>query len=158
MPLDPLAHCFLETSDEADDIAKKDELDKYLELPMVKDHNLDILAWWKAQSTQTPVLSKMARQYLGRPASSAGVERIFSKAGKMHDGSKSVQADSTLEHALFVCASSACAWRPVDRWPCRASRTKPASRSTRGEDGGPYRCAPSRHHREEDEGEERAGG
>eukprot|EP00967_Tisochrysis_lutea_P143497 scaffold266622_cov48-Tisochrysis_lutea.AAC.1 len=61
MPLDPLAHCFLETSDEADDIAKKDELDKYLELPMVKDHNLDILAWWKAQSTQTPVLSKMAR-------------------------------------------------------------------------------------------------
>eukprot|EP00965_Chrysotila_dentata_P200425 6179969-Pleurochrysis_carterae.AAC.1 len=30
-------------------------------------------------------LAKMARQHLGRPATSAGVERMFSKAGKMHD-------------------------------------------------------------------------
>ena len=36
------------------------------------------------------------------PASSAGVERVFSAAGKMHgDLSKSVK-DTTIEHSLFA--------------------------------------------------------
>mmetsp|Transcript_14069 Transcript_14069/g.42928 ORF Transcript_14069/g.42928 Transcript_14069/m.42928 type:complete len:86 (-) Transcript_14069:101-358(-) len=54
--------------------------------------DLDVLAWWKAcdHSNLTdpasgtpaglPTLAKMARQYLGCPASSAGVERMFSRA------------------------------------------------------------------------------
>ena len=33
----------------------------------------------------------MARQYLGRPASSAGVERLFSKAGKLYGDDKKAQ-------------------------------------------------------------------
>ncbi len=44
-----------------------------------------MLAWWKAKDNQKdglPVLAKMARQFVGRPASRrAGVERMFSKAG-----------------------------------------------------------------------------
>ena len=39
----------------------------------------------------------MAAQYLGRPASSAGVERMFSKAGKLHDDLKKRQVDDTLD-------------------------------------------------------------
>ena len=35
--------------------------------------------------------NKMARQYLGRPASSAGVERLFSKAGKLYGDGKKAQ-------------------------------------------------------------------
>ena len=42
------------------------------------------------------------RQYLGRPATFAGVERAFSKAGKLHDDLKSAQSDSSLEHALLA--------------------------------------------------------
>ena len=48
----------------------------------------------------------MARQFLGRPAASAGVERMFSKAGRMHDDMKMSQADDTLEHALLAAANT----------------------------------------------------
>ena len=36
------------------------------------------------------------------PASSAGVERIFSAAGKMHTDLKKSAKDTTLEHSLFA--------------------------------------------------------
>jgi hypothetical protein len=45
----------------------------------------NILSWWRETSSNLPYLSKMARQLLSCPASSAGLERLFSKAGKMHD-------------------------------------------------------------------------
>ena len=38
----------------------------------------------------------MARQYLGRPASSAGVERLFSKAGKLYGDDKKAQDYTSL--------------------------------------------------------------
>ena len=50
----------------------------------------------------------MARQYLGRPASSAGVERLFSKAGKLYGDDKKAQDYTSLEHALFACAKAEC--------------------------------------------------
>ena len=55
-----------------------------------------------------PHLAKMARhrQFLGRLATSAGVERMFSKAGKLHDDMKKAQQDDTLEHSLFASANA----------------------------------------------------
>eukprot|EP00966_Prymnesium_polylepis_P119615 2764420-Prymnesium_polylepis.1 len=70
--------------------------------------DLDVLAWWKAKDCKEglPALAKMAWQYLGRPASSADVERMFSKAGKFYDDArKSLQNDETLQHALFAAAN-----------------------------------------------------
>ena len=54
------------------------------------DHNLpEDLASGRPEGL--PTLAKMARQHLGRPASSAGVERMFSKAGRLHDDLKASQ-------------------------------------------------------------------
>ena len=50
--------------------------------------------------------NKMARQYLGRPASSAGVERLFSKVGTLYGDDKKAQDYTSLEHALFACAKT----------------------------------------------------
>jgi len=44
----------------------------------------------------------MAKQYLAAPFSSAGVERVFSAAGKMHDNLRKSEKDSALEHSLFA--------------------------------------------------------
>ena len=96
----------------------QDDLDKYLALPAEADMDLDVLAWWKArdhthradpatgQPEGLPALAKMARQFLGRPASSAGVERMFSKAGKLYDDAKKGQNDDKLEAALFASANT----------------------------------------------------
>ena len=74
-----------------------DDLEKYLALPA--EDNLDL-------GGRLLDLAKMAAQYLGRPASSAGVERMFSKAGKLHDDLKQKQTDDTLEHSLFAAANT----------------------------------------------------
>ena len=46
--------------------------------------------------------SKMARQILAAPTSSASVERLFSAAGKMHDGLKKTTLEDTFEDMLTV--------------------------------------------------------
>ena len=48
------------------------------------------------------MIAKMAKQYLAAPFSSAGVERVFSAASKMHDDLRKSEKDSTLEHSLFA--------------------------------------------------------
>ena len=42
----------------------------------------------------------------GWPASSAGVERMLSKAGKLYNDEKKGQQDESLEHALFAAANT----------------------------------------------------
>ncbi len=62
----------------------------------------DILAWWKKHSGMFPNLSKMARQFLALPASSVGVERLFSAAGRMHDSFRKSTKEVTLQAQLCV--------------------------------------------------------
>ena len=79
-----------------------DELDKYLADAEEPELDVNVLDWWKAKENLWPNLAKMVKQYFAAPASSAGVERVFSAAGKMHgDLSKSAK-DTTLEHSLFA--------------------------------------------------------
>ena len=74
-------------SDEPDDAEDEpaeaeDELTNYLNLPQIKyKTEWDALEWCKEHQPEFPNLSVMARQFLGCPASSATVERLFSKAG-----------------------------------------------------------------------------
>lgn len=94
---------------------KKEKTDEVLPAPVVLDEleqyladeeevNLEtkVLKWWQVKEAKWPNLAKMVKQYFAAPASSAGVERVFSAAGKMHgDLSKSAAAD-TLEASLFA--------------------------------------------------------
>jgi hypothetical protein len=81
----------------------RDELEQYLEDADVPGCDEDILKWWRAREAKWPALAKMVKQYFAAPASSAGLERVFSAAGKiMHDDLQKAAKDSTLQHSLFA--------------------------------------------------------
>lgn len=82
------------------------EVEKYLSLPQLPLHrngkDTNPLEWWKMHEHELPHLSKMARQFLAMPASSAGPERLFSGSGKMHDDQKKNTKEDTLSMQLEV--------------------------------------------------------
>jgi hypothetical protein len=82
------------------------EVDKYLQLPALphsrNGRDTCPLEWWKIHAPQLPHLAKMARQFLALPASSAGCERLFSAAGRMHDDFKKVTSEDTIGMQLEV--------------------------------------------------------
>ena len=88
---------------EKEEDARREEVLKYLALPQVQaGDNFDLLDWWKSHQSLFPNLARMARQFLALPASSAGVERLFSAAGNMHDTKRKRTSESTLSHMLNI--------------------------------------------------------
>ena len=55
----------------------------YQSVPEETNDNADPLDFWKTHRGSYPILSKLARQYLGIPATSVPVERLFSQAGEL---------------------------------------------------------------------------
>ena len=51
----------------------------------------------EAKESKWPALAKMVKQYFAAPASSKGVERVFSAAGNMHGDLQKSAKDSTLD-------------------------------------------------------------
>ena len=82
-----------------------DELEQYLadtDIPVELDD--PILDWWKVKERKWPSLAKMVKQYFAAPASSAGVERVFSAAGKMHDARRPTEiSEGHDSRALSLC-------------------------------------------------------
>jgi len=60
--------------------ALADEITTYFLLPVARE-NKNPLSWWKTKQEIFPVLSIIARKYLGIPATSVASERLFSDAG-----------------------------------------------------------------------------
>jgi hypothetical protein len=101
----------IDEPDDVDDrvmayVSTSSEVDKYLQLPALPTcrHGQDTcpLEWWGVHQVQLPHLAKMARQFLALPASSAGVERLFSAAGRQHDDLKKAIKEDTLSMQLEV--------------------------------------------------------
>lgn len=57
----------------------KYEIEKYLNEPRSEDSE-NILDWWRRHENVYPSLSKMAKDFLGTPATSVPAERLFSRA------------------------------------------------------------------------------
>lgn len=86
--------------------ASRDELAEYLALPQIKyKTEQDALNWWKQNAEKFPNLAVMARQYLGCPASSASVERLFSKVGIAFAAKRKRAHAETLEDMAFAQAN-----------------------------------------------------
>ena len=91
------------TAQESQQQPHADEVRAYLALPQIENENeWSALKWWKENEKLFPNLARMARQYLGCPATSATVERLFSKVGKaFSDQRKSTDSD-TLSDMMFA--------------------------------------------------------
>ena len=61
----------------------------------------DATEWWKEHANQFPNVAVMARQYLGCPASSAAVERLFSQVGIAFAAKRKSASAATLEDIMF---------------------------------------------------------
>jgi hypothetical protein len=99
---------FFAASDDSDSepdeqASTKDELKEYLALPQIKyKTEEDAMQWWRDNESVFPNLAVMARQYLGCPASSASVERLFSQVGIAFSAKRKSSEASTLESIMFA--------------------------------------------------------
>ena len=61
----------------------------------------DPLKYWKTHSHRFPTLSKLAKQLLAMPATSGGVERLFSTAGAIARSRRARLTTNTTEKILM---------------------------------------------------------
>ncbi|XP_021961691.1 zinc finger BED domain-containing protein 4 [Folsomia candida] len=77
-----------------------DEVDRYLALPRIPSTS-DPLEFWAQNPTYFPKLSKLAKQFLGIPASTGGAERLFSSTGSLGRARCSSLLPVTLENMVL---------------------------------------------------------
>ena len=78
-----------------------DEITTYFLLPVARE-NKDPLNWWKTKQEIFPILSIIARKYLGIPATSVASERLFSDAGNHITAKRSLLDPGLLGKMVFL--------------------------------------------------------
>jgi hypothetical protein len=81
------------------------EFEKYLESPIIVESNnekLDLLEYWKNRTTEFPVLASIAKDFLACPATSAMVERIFSRSSLLLCAERQAMKNSTIRKLMCL--------------------------------------------------------
>ena len=81
------------------------ELEEFL-LEKSVPHNSDVLAWRNMNEHRFPRLAKLAKIYLGIPATFASSERLFSKAGIITAKHRNCLKAKNVEAIVFLNKSS----------------------------------------------------
>ena len=93
-------------AEENETVEIEDELKAYLELPQLKcKTEQEAIDWWVEKSKRFPNFSAMARQYLGCPATSATVERLFSRVGIAFSAKRKRSDPATVADLMFANAN-----------------------------------------------------
>jgi hypothetical protein len=79
----------------------KAQLQAYMQVQQVSN-DTDPLMWWKQHQQEFPDLSRMARQYLTVPATSASPERFFSRVGLVQTDLRGSLLDTTMIDLMWV--------------------------------------------------------
>jgi hypothetical protein len=83
-------------------VAAPHQVVAYMATPAVPMET-DVLQWWGAIGRlEYPQLAKLARQFLGCPASSASAERVFSLAGRVFGDHTQNMNPQTLEERMWA--------------------------------------------------------
>jgi hypothetical protein len=78
-----------------------DEIDTYFLMPIVRE-NKNPLDWWRTKCEIFPILSIIAKKYLGIPATSVASERLFSDAGNHITAKRNSLSPDLLGKMLFL--------------------------------------------------------
>jgi len=92
------------------------ELDKYMAAPSRLSGQFDILAWWKNQTEEYPILAKIARGMLVVQVSTVASESAFSAGGRVADPFHS-RLDPEMVQALICMKDWVAAGRRGDKSP-----------------------------------------
>ena len=89
---------------------REDELTEYLAAEQIKVKRSDpesivVDDWWRANRAKFPNVEVMARQYLGVPASSASVERLFSAVGIAYAAKRQRAHANAIADLMFAKAN-----------------------------------------------------
>ena len=93
----PEIFAYMQTEQDHD----RNEVFTYFNEPAV-DYSCDPLLYWKNNTGRFPSLSTTSCKYLCVPATSAPVERIFSRAGKITRADRSRLRPSMVENLVFI--------------------------------------------------------
>jgi len=78
-----------------------DELELYFKESVSKE-SVKPLEYWAVNETNYPVLSRLAARYLAIPATSAGIERVFSVAGAIASARRAKSSVNTMCLRLMI--------------------------------------------------------
>jgi hypothetical protein len=79
------------------------EVDKWTQMTgIVRDVDVDILAYWKAKSKELPLLGQLAKNILGLQVTSSSSERLFSEAGLVVTAKRQLLATTQCEKLVFI--------------------------------------------------------
>ena len=90
-----------EITEDSTSSAIADEITTYFLLPVARE-NKNPLNWWKSKQEIFPILSIIARKYLGVPATSVASERLFSDAGNHITAKRSLLDPGLLGKMVFL--------------------------------------------------------
>ena len=77
------------------------EIDEYL-TTSIESPNTNPCEWWKNHKLQYPILSKIARDYIGIPSTSVPSEQAFSKSGELISKRRNRLGDSAIEACMCL--------------------------------------------------------
>ena len=77
------------------------EMKFYMDSKRIQRHE-NPLEWWKSNQQFLPLMSVLAKKYLGIPATSVPSERVFSKAGELVSAKRSTLKKENVDMLLFL--------------------------------------------------------
>jgi hypothetical protein len=88
------------------DVALVLDIDRYLDTLVVNWDSKDdlewILQWWKANTLEFPIISRIARDYLAIPLSEIDVERLFSSGRDLIGIQRHYLKAETMKALIFI--------------------------------------------------------
>jgi len=97
------------------------ELDYWQEMvPVEKEIDCDILAYWQKMEKTLPLLARLARRVFAIPVTSASSERVFSEGGNVISKSRTLLAAYKAEDLIFIQQNYENVAALIKRWKLRA--------------------------------------